>query len=500
MNPVSSARAFANRFVLALVISTAFAGIGIGSSYWIADRKLDDAARVDVELDEQQRGEPANFLIIGSDTRAFVEGGLDAEHFGDADETGGQRSDTIMIAHIDPDTESGLLVSFPRDLWVDIPEFGESKLNAAFNGGPQRVVDTIKSNFDVKVHHYIEINFNGFRNLVDAIGSVPIFFPTPARDVKSGLFIDTAGCRDLDGDMALNYVRSRQYESQDAGGDWHVDGTADLGRIRRQQYFMRSLAKTAIRAGFRDLTKINNILNKSIDNLSLDPKLGLSDLRALARTFREVDPEVVEMLTIPSRREFIDGQDAQVMIDEEAAPILARLRAFGEPPVAEADTVADIPPGEIGVAVRNGSGVSGQARVVFDGLADLGFATVEPPGNADHSDYEFTEVRFGPDDEEKARVVLANLGGAGQLVELNDSPSDAEILVVVGADFQQLGAPAVGADGEAFAVPAGLVAFAEGNVAAPARSVQSPSTALVTTVAPANPGGSPDQPFPVAGC
>ena len=501
MNSVTSLRAFFHRFLLALVLATAFAGIGIGGSYWVFDEKVNDAETTTLDLDAEEKGEPANFLIIGSDTRAFVDdGSSDEEHFGSSEEQVGQRSDTIMIAHVDPDTKTGMLVSFPRDLWVNIPELGEAKLNAAFNAGPQRVVDTIQSNFNVDIHHYIEVDFSGFRNLVDAIGTVPIYFPSPARDTKSGLYIDTAGCHELNGDQALTYVRSRQYEYQDENGNWDTDGTADLGRIARQQYFMRTLANEAVHAGVRNPTKLLDLLDKMLDNIVIDDGLSSGDLRALARTFRNSDPGTVEMVTIPSRREFINGQDAQVVIPEEAEPILERLRSFGEQPDDEEDEpIPDIPPGEIEVAVRNGSSVTGLARSVFDGLANLGFATAGTPGNADNSDYDSTEVRYGPGGEDKARVVLSTLGGAGHLVALNDEPSDAEILVVLGADFDHLGA-ASGIDGQSAATRGG--GFVEGNVASaalPMQEAETPTSPPTTTVR-ANPGGSSDVPFPVAGC
>jgi LCP family protein required for cell wall assembly len=150
-------------------------------------------------------------LIIGSDTRAFVDSAADEQHFGDAQGQSGQRSDTIMVAHVDPTTGTGMLVSFPRDLWVDIPGAGKSRINAAFNIGPQRVIETIKQDFDVDINHYLEVNFAGFRDIVSALGSVPLFFPAPARDKKTGLNVPEAGCQNLNGEQAFAYVRSRFY-------------------------------------------------------------------------------------------------------------------------------------------------------------------------------------------------------------------------------------------------------------------------------------------------
>jgi len=470
-------RAFAQRFLLALVITSVFTVSGIGTAYWVAADKIDDAKKADLDpgtLTEVEGGEPANFLIIGSDTRAFIDNAIDEEHFGDPDEQTGQRSDTIMIAHIDPDTETGLLVSFPRDLWVDIPGRESAKLNSAFNGGPQEMIDTLKQNFDIPIHHYIEIDFAGFRNIVDAIGTVPIYFPTPARDIQTGLLIEEPGCHQLDGAMALNYARSREYQYLDADGEWVRDGTADLGRIRRQQYFIRSLADAAVRAGFRNPTKALSILDKMVENVTLDEDLGFSDLRALINTFREVDPAVVEMVTVPTVREFFDGQDAQALVESEAAPIFERLRSFGESD--EADTLPEgVAPEDVRVIVQNGSGVGGQARTVFDALQGAGFGVIDPPGNADRNDYDVTEVRYADGAEDQARYLLAYLGGAGELTEVDGLPEGANVVLVLGRDFEQVLAPTTTEPGD------------------------TASAVTTTTLGPAaNPGG--EEPLPASGC
>ena len=86
----------------------------------------------------------------------------------------------MMVVHIDPGKRTGVLVSFPRDLWVAIPGHGTDKINAAFAfGGPQLTIQTIKQDFDIPISHYLEVDFAGFRDIVNAIGSVPIYFPAP---------------------------------------------------------------------------------------------------------------------------------------------------------------------------------------------------------------------------------------------------------------------------------------------------------------------------------
>src|SRR5207247_8677250 len=129
---------------------------------------------------------------------------------------------------------TGRLCRWRRARVERIPGIGHAKINAAFNAGPQRVIETIENDFDIPISHYLEVDFAGFRKMVNAIGTIPIYFSAPARDTKSGLAVNQAGCQHLTGDQALAYVRSRYYESL-VNGKGTPDPSSDLGRIRRQQ-------------------------------------------------------------------------------------------------------------------------------------------------------------------------------------------------------------------------------------------------------------------------
>src|SRR5262249_4695244 len=135
-----------------------------------------------------------NFLLIGSDTRAFVSDPQEQQEFGSEKDNGGQRSDTMMVVHVDPDQKRTFVLSFPRDLWVTIPGVGKSKINAAFNYGPDKVIATLKTNFGIDINHYMEVDFRTFQSVVDSTGSVPVYVPYPARDDKTGLYVPFPGC------------------------------------------------------------------------------------------------------------------------------------------------------------------------------------------------------------------------------------------------------------------------------------------------------------------
>lgn len=469
-----SLRAFVHRFLVALVVGVVLTFGLVATGNRVESAKIAQIHKAVIDPKLLTAG--GNYLIIGSDSRAFVSSAVDASQFGSKSTELGQRSDTMMIAHIDPGKHTGVLVSFPRDLWVAIPGHGTAKINAAFAfGGPQLTIATIKQDFNIPISHYLEVDFAGFRDIVNAIGSVPIYFPTPARDFKTGLKIKNPGCHNLAGTDALRYVRSRHYQYQSADGSWHDDPTADIGRIRRQQYFIRSLSKAAIKTVFPDPLKFNHVLDKIVASLTSDKNFGASDLRSLVRAFRNTNPNAFPMYTLPAANAFRDFQSVLLLDDAEAAPMLSRLR--GAP--KNALKVPHIATATVRVTVENGSGQAGVAGRALAALSTHGFALGAPAIDADRSDYPVTEVRYGPGGDVKAQLVLAYLGGAGNLVPLSAAPAGEDVLVVVGRDFQQVvapGAPATGTSGT------------RGTAAA---------TGTTSTTGPTpNPGGA----VPEAGC
>ena len=113
-----------------------------------------------------------------------------------AKDVGKGRSDVMMIVHTEPELGTALVVSFPRDTEVAIDGHGHDKLNAAFAyGGPALTIKTFREDFGIPIQHFLAVNFVGFQKIVDAIGHVKIFFPTPARDVFTGLYQPTRGLR-----------------------------------------------------------------------------------------------------------------------------------------------------------------------------------------------------------------------------------------------------------------------------------------------------------------
>ena len=317
-----SGRALLGRIVVALVLVTAITVTGVVGAFRMAESKVRAVATVPIDPALLRSG--GNYLLIGSDSRAFIADDEDEDRFGAADVQTGQRSDTIMVAHIDRDPRRSFLVSFPRDLWVDVPGEGPSRINAAFNQGPERVIRTLEANWGIPIQHYLEVDFAGFRRLVDALGSVPIWFPTPARDTMTGLRVDTKGCHRLGGEMALAYVRSRFYESK-IDGEWEVDGTSDLGRIKRQQYFLRTVAAETLRRVQSDPLSAPRIVDAMLASFQRDQKLDFAALRAFLLAFRGTAGQPMKSLSLPVEGATRDGQSVLLLDEAEAWPVLSRL-------------------------------------------------------------------------------------------------------------------------------------------------------------------------------
>ena len=472
-------RVLLGRFALALAVAFPLVVGGVVGVNVFIDRKIDEIPRVKVNTAQNtDPGEPANFLLIGSDTRAEVQTPEEKAAFGDASSEGGQRSDTLMVIHVDPGQKTGYLVSFPRDLVVNVPGLGQSKINAAFNSGPQRVVDTLQQNFNIPIHHYLEVDFQSFKGIVDAMGGVPVFIDAPSRDSHSGFefipFNFHPGCYTLDGSTALNYVRSRGME-QYIDGRWQTDPRGDLGRIDRQQQFMKRLATEAFRKSVNSPRTALDIADETIPKLKADEGLGTGDIKKLINSFRRVDPNdpnSLEMVTFPTEPGAQNSRLGAVLQvkQPDADAVLARLRQFGAAP-----NVQNGPkPSEVRVRVLNGSGQNGIASKTGTDLQQQGFVNV---GVGNVNRVSATEVRYRPGSLAKARVVQSYLGGVGRLVE-DKSVVQADVALVLGPDFKAVAAPPN-------AAAPGTAAPAASTPAAPATST--PASGNANWKAPAPP-------------
>ncbi len=377
-----------------------------------------------IQIAAAKAGEPANYLIVGTDSRK----GLDPDSAGltDDGETGCDCTDTIMILRVDPKQTQAQILSLPRDLWVPIAGTGQmGRINTAHAHGEQALIDTIKDSFGISINHYVEIDFVGFAKLVDAVGGIPLWFDAPVRDRHTGLSVPAAACQVLDGEQARKFVRSRYLEYKGADGRWHSDPTSDLGRITRQQIFIRRAIHKAASKGLTNPATLNQLVSAGVENVRLDHNLSAGDLLALGRQFAHFNSQELVGYSIPSEGfRTAGGAAVQRPLMRAAEPMLNIFR--GLPPDA-------LSPGSVDVRVLNGSGVRNQGADVAVALKQVGFV-VPAVSTYRQGIVSQTRVVFGDGGEAAARLVARHVTGGAPL-EHDPSVRLGEVLLITGQDF-----------------------------------------------------------------
>jgi LCP family protein required for cell wall assembly len=406
-----------------VVVVTASAATAAAAGYFgLRFSQIDRVGNIEIEA--AAAGEPQNYLLVGTDSREGLD--PDAAGFSDDGETGCDCTDTIMVLRVDPKEKQAQILSFPRDLWIPIAGTGSSgRINGAHAHGEQALIDTIEQNFGVPIHHYIEIDFVGFEKLVNAVGGIPMWFDAPVRDKHTGLSVPEAECQVLDGEQARKFVRSRYLEYKGEDGKWHSDGTADLGRITRQQIFIRSAISKAVSQGLTNPVTLNQLVSAGVENVRLDHGLDASDLLDLGRQFASFDSKELVGYSIPSEGFRTSGGAAvQRPLMREADPILNIFR--GLPP-------GTITPSAIDVTVLNGSGITGQAADAAGAFETIGFV-IAAVDSYSGDPIARTEVRYGDGGEAAARRVARHITGGASLVYDPDLSASA-VIVITGTDF-----------------------------------------------------------------
>lgn len=281
-----------------------------------------------------------NFLITGADNGACIDPDSPyAAAFGNRDGMG-ERSDTIMMFRVDPETSRVAVLSFPRDLYVEIADAGNrSRINSAYRRDePQRLIDTIYQNFDIATDHFIQVDFCAFKTLVDAVGGVTVPFDFPARDPNTGLNVAAAGCFTFEGEHALAYVRSRQYEYEDppGSGTWREDGTSDLGRISRQQDFLRRVLASVLDKGPLNPSVAGGLIESAQNYIVTDNELSPAKLLEFAGVLNNIEPGGIPTYQIESSDRTVNG--AEILEPELEGENMQEILALfsGETSLAEA--------------------------------------------------------------------------------------------------------------------------------------------------------------------
>ncbi len=333
----------------------------------------------------QSANGPENILLVGSTDRCALK--VQNKAYGLCqDGVNGINSDIVMIVHVNPATRQLALLSIPRDLFVpNARQNGANKIDAALYEGSSQLATAIEEDFAIPINHYVELNFDTFASVVNALGGVYMYFPVPIFDAESGLNIPHPGCRLLDGYHALQVVRARHLQIQPTPTNhdfrtWPQEAQSDIARIRRTHEFLRVLAAKVASRGLGNPFTDQSIISSVIGSLQVDQNFSENHMISLAREFASANIASVPQLTYP----VIEVQNGSLLYQ---GYYYGDVEFPSQPSGRETlNTVFDVGTNEnsftykslpdansFKVSIENGSNTTGQAATIASGLSKRGF-------------------------------------------------------------------------------------------------------------------------------
>ncbi len=440
----------ATRVFLAATASLAIlvgvvAGAGY-ASYLAAQRRLSDIREVplpgDTSNTPQDFGpcaqEACNYLILGSDSRSGLSPQQQQQTGTNANIGGEARADTIILVHTEPHQDKAVILSFPRDLWVNITGRGYGKINSAFEGGlkgggPQRMARTIEHLSGLDVSHVLYVDLNRFQEIVDTLGGVRMCVPYAMHDDMSGLDI-RAGCQTFDGWKALAFVRSRHQA---------CDTIPDFARITRQQQFLRAVMNRLLSPS--ELAKAPTLIRSVAAHLVRDRSLSLGDIIYLVRQLNGINTGEADFRVVPGTPKTIFTAQyppptgiSIVQMSPRAEQIFKAIRE-GKPlgNLGKELQQTPISPATVEVAVFDQVS-GGSAQLVETMLSEAGF-DISPGITTDAAGLSGLvsgpAIAYRPGEAKMAHVVQAYLYPSLQLVRVPKTALASPVGVVVTAAY-----------------------------------------------------------------
>lgn len=376
--------------------------------------------------------DPFYVLLLGTDGSAEREAadGLDESSY---------RSDSMMLARVDPQNKKAAIISIPRDTLVNIPGYGEQKINAALAyGGPSLAVQTVSKMAGVPIAHYAEVNFDGFSAVVDALGGIEVNVPVPIDDDEAGGSL-RAGEQWLSGYEALILCRSRH--------TFDEYGAGDLYRAANQRMVLSAIAQKMLSV---DPFSLSNSVSSLSQYVTTD--LDVASIVGIAQGMRGIDSEEdIYSAVAPTTSEYKNGGWYEVLDQRAWKEMIKRMDA-GLPPVAndEVDLSTGVVLSSAGEAsegsaykvnkttsirLRNGSGVDGVCEEAQKRLTKMGYERIDV-GNADNFDYGQSVVIYKKDAQASEANAIARELGAQAVKDDGSYLFESDYLVVIGSDWQ----------------------------------------------------------------
>jgi LCP family protein required for cell wall assembly len=330
-------------------------------------------------------GANENILLVGSTTRCGLK--VQSVAYGLCSQgVTGVNSDIDMIIHLDPATGAVSLLSIPRDLFIpNARATGANKIDAGLYEGPGQLVAAIEEDFAIPINHYVELNFDTFASVVNALGGVQMYFPVPIFDAYSGLNIERRGCYLLNGVRALQVVRARHLQIQPDPSNhdprsWPQEGLSDLARIRRTHEFLRVLAAKIASRGLGNPLVDQGLATAVLPDLTVDSGFSEGEMVSLARTFAHTQIANVPQLLYPTVEVEVgsypyqgyDYGDVEFPIEPTGQNVVHQI--FGVASTDNSFTGKPLPtPSSLAISVQDGTGVASQAALIATQLRVKGF-------------------------------------------------------------------------------------------------------------------------------
>ena len=431
--------------VVAAIVAV-FVGVGVAAALFLGGINSKLQGGVTDELRNQlavtEASEPFYVLLMG------VDGSLEREN---SAEYGGDsfRSDSIILARIDPQQKKATLISIVRDTYVDMGENGYQKINAAHAiGGPAYAVEVVSEYAGVPISHYAEINFDGFKEAVNALGGIEVNVPMTIDDEMAGGYV-AAGQQTLNGDQALILCRSRHAYDEYGGGDYY--------RAANQRLVIGAIAKKLLAS---DPATMANVVNSMAGYITTD--MGVDQIVSVALQMQgmNTDTDIYSCIN-PTISAYENGLWVEYTNVEAWKAMMTRVDQGLSPTVNEADSAnrggvtdgsldqeyiaqsalvdsgndGNYSSGELTVAVRNGCGVSGLAASASSVLTNNGYDVIET-GDADSYDYASTVIVYNDDSQAADARAIGEALGIGAAVKNDGSyVFDGNFLVILGSDY-----------------------------------------------------------------
>jgi LCP family protein required for cell wall assembly len=393
-----------------------------------------------------------NILMVGSTSRCALK--VQNPAYGLCSEgVTGVNSDVVMILHLNLATHAVSILSIPRDVFVpNARKEGANKIDAALYEGPSQLVDAVEEDFGIPIQHYVELNFDTFAGVVNALGGLKMYFPEPVYDSYSGLNITTPGCIALNGVQALQVVRARHLQYRPPSvttsnvANWPYDPQSDLSRIRRDHEFLRVLATAVAKKGLGNPITDSQIVSAVAAQLEVDSGMSAGQMVDLVLGFHGVNAQAAPQLTLPivvagaSSYIYKGGNYGDIVWPVEPQDQQVINQFLGVSANTNTMTGAALPShATVKVSVLNGTGVSQQATATAASLKTLGFSATAAGDSPPVGSQSETVVYYSsttPSEMAAAQAVAHALSGY-VITALDPSmvTPGAQVTVVTGTNF-----------------------------------------------------------------